>query len=104
MRTIYDDLVDMFFTKPIAPKTINSTDLVKVFTNSIDFIYQNKKKGAFGIKFKNGTNITVHLQKGDKWDSEKALLMCYVKWLNGGKGNFNDIFDVLEGVVDSDKE
>jgi hypothetical protein len=58
----------------------------------IQSITANHKKNAFTVVWGDGSHTIVHLQKGDVWDDEKALAMCFVKHMMGDKGNFNDIF------------
>ena len=58
----------------------------------IQSIIANHKKNAFTVVWGDGSHTIVHLQKGDVWDDEKALAMCFVKHMMGDKGNFNDIF------------
>ena len=58
----------------------------------IQSITANHKKNAFTVVWGDGSHTIVHLQKGDVWDDEKALAMCFVKHMLGDKGSFNDIF------------
>ena len=58
----------------------------------IQSITANHKKNAFTVVWGDGSHTIVHLQKGDVWDDEKALAMCFVKHMMGDKGSFNDIF------------
>ena len=58
----------------------------------IQSITANHKKNAFTVVWGDGSHTIIHLQKGDVWDDEKALAMCFVKHLMGDKGSFNDIF------------
>jgi hypothetical protein len=58
----------------------------------IQSITANHKKNAFTVVWGDGSHTIVHLQKGDVWDDEKALAMCFVKHMMGDTGSFNDIF------------
>lgn len=58
----------------------------------IQSITANHKKNAFTVVWGDGSHTIIHLQKGDVWDDEKALAMCFVKHLFGDKSDFNDIF------------
>lgn len=68
---------------PVPKKTINF---------NIQSITANHKKNAFTVVWGDGSHTIIHLQKGDVWDDEKALAMCFVKHMMGDKGSFNDIF------------
>lgn len=59
---------------------------------NIQSITANHKKNAFTVVWGDGSHTMIHLQKGDVWDDEKALAMCFVKHMMGDKGSFNDIF------------
>jgi hypothetical protein len=66
----------------------------------IQSITANHKKNAFTVVWGDGSHTIVHLQKGDVWDDEKALAMCFTKKALGNKGNFNDKFnDVLDNKM-----
>ena len=58
----------------------------------IQSITANHKKNAFTVVWGDGSHTIIHLQKGDIWDDEKALAMCFVKHMMGDTGSFNDIF------------
>lgn len=58
----------------------------------IQAITANHKKNAFTVVWGDGSHTIIHLQKGDVWDDEKALAMCFVKHMMGDTGSFNDIF------------
>lgn len=58
----------------------------------IQSITANHKKNAFTVVWADGSHTIIHLQKGDVWDDEKALAMCFVKHMMGDKGSFNNIF------------
>ena len=58
----------------------------------IQSITANHKKNAFTVVWADGSHTIIHLQKGDVWDDEKALAMCFVKHMMGDTGSFNDIF------------
>lgn len=58
----------------------------------IQSITANHKKNAFTVVWGDGSHTIIHLQKGDVWDDEKALAMCFVKHMMGDTGSFNDIF------------
>lgn len=58
----------------------------------IQSITANHKKNAFTVVWGDGSRTIIHLQKGDVWDDEKALAMCFVKHMMGDTGSFNDIF------------
>lgn len=58
----------------------------------IQSITANHKKNAFTVAWGDGSHTIIHLQKGDVWDDEKALAMCFVKHMMGDTGSFNDIF------------
>lgn len=64
-----------------------------VNTFEIKNVLANEEKGAFTVVWADGTNTVVHLQKGDTWDNEKALAMCFTKKALGNKGNFNNKFN-----------
>lgn len=76
---------------------------VNSFSKNVKRIFMNKDKGVFGIKMNDGEEIKVHLQKGDTWDTEKALLLCYIKWVNQNKSDFNEIFNLLDRIEDTSK-
>ena len=44
------------------------------------------------VYWKDGTKTIVKCQKGDTYDKEKGLALCFMKKLFKNKGNFNDIF------------
>lgn len=71
------------------------------FANAVDFIFRNKVKGTFGVKMKNGDIVTAKLSDNDTWDDEKALLVCFAKYIGGG--SLRDFFGLLDGVVDTNK-
>lgn len=58
----------------------------------IQSITANHKKNAFTVVWGDGSHTIIHLQKGDVWDDEKALAMCFVKHMMGDINSFNDIF------------
>ena len=58
----------------------------------IQSITANHKKNAFTVVWADGSHTIIHLQKGDVWDDEKALAMCFIKHMMGDTGSFNDIF------------
>lgn len=58
----------------------------------IQSITANHKKNAFTVVWGDGSHTIIHLQKGDVWDDEKALAMCFIKHMMGDTGSFNDIF------------
>lgn len=58
----------------------------------IQSITANHKKNAFTVVWGDGSHTIIHLQKGDVWDDEKALAMCFVKHMMGDTNSFNDIF------------
>lgn len=64
-----------------------------VNTFEIKNVLANEAKGAFTVVWADGTTTVVHLQKGDVWDNEKALAMCFTKKALGNKGNFNNKFN-----------
>lgn len=86
--------------KPIQPKG----ELEK-FIADVDYVFYNKKKKTFGVKLKNKETITIHLQDGDTWDDEKALLMCFAKYKSapGSHTSLNDFFGLLDGAVNTEK-
>lgn len=84
--------------------TINSFASVNHIDNSVTFktpkdpfevqsILSNREKNCFTVVWADGTKTMVHCQKGDEWDDEKALAMCFTKKALGNKGNFNDKFN-----------
>ena len=72
---------------------------VDAFKRNVKVVFENKAKRVFGVKMKNGDVITVHCAKNDTWDSEKALLACYVKYMNHNNGKFNGLFDLRSNVA-----
>jgi hypothetical protein len=64
----------------------------KTINFNIQSITANHKKNAFTVVWGDGSHTIVHLQKGDVWDDEKALAMCFVKHMMDDKGSFNNIF------------
>lgn len=77
---------------------------VESFMKRVKVVFENKEKRIFGLKLKNGEVVTVRCAENDTWDSEKALLACYVKYLNGNNGKFNEYFKLLDNVVKTGKE
>lgn len=43
------------------------------------------------VIWKDGSKTVVTCQKGDKYDPEKGLALCFMKKALGNKGNFNNI-------------
>lgn len=86
---ILDSLGDV--AEEIEKNTIGKYDNNSICFN-IQSITANYKKNAFTVVWGDGSHTIIHLQKGDVWDNEKALAMCFVKHMMGDKGNFNDIF------------
>lgn len=76
---------------------------VESFKKRVKVVFENKKKRVFGVKLDNGETITVHCAPNDTWDSEKALLACYVKYINDNSGKFNELFGLLDNVVKTEK-
>ena len=78
-------------TEEIKKGTIGKYDSTPICFD-IQSITANHKKNAFTVVWGDGSHTIIHLQKGDVWDDEKALAMCFVKHMMGDKGSFNDIF------------
>lgn len=78
MEKVEKDAVSKYKSKPIC--------------FDIQSITANHKKNAFTVVWGDGSHTMIHLQKGDVWDDEKALAMCFVKHMMGDTGSFNDIF------------
>ena len=63
-----------------------------IFTNSnIDRVWFNPVKGTTVVRWIDGSKTMVRCQKGDTFDKEKGLALCYMKKTLGNKGNFNEI-------------
>ena len=63
-----------------------------IFTNSnIDRVWFNPVKGTTVVRWNDGSKTMVRCQKGDTFDKEKGLALCYMKKTLGNKGNFNEI-------------
>lgn len=106
MGFIFSEFCPYESENDIIRKSIRATKSflsVQSFKNKIDKIFMKKDRGTFCVKMCNGEEIRVHLQKGDTWDTEKALLLCYIKWVNGNDSKFNEIFDLLDRVEDTTK-
>ena len=86
---VFDSLGDI--TKEIEKGTIGKYNSTPICFD-IQSITANHKKNAFTVVWGDGSHSIVHLQKGDVWDDEKALAMCFVKHMMGDTGSFNDIF------------
>lgn len=105
-----DSLFDMYFNKHLAENLMEHVKdeparCEKIVSKVVDAIAENEamryqiqsitanhKKNAFTVVWGDGSHTIVHLQKGDVWDDEKALAMCFVKHMMGDTGSFNDIF------------
>lgn len=105
-----DSLFDMYFNKHLAENLMEHAKnepvrCEKMVSKVVDAIAENEakryqiqsitanhKKNAFTVVWGDGSHTMIHLQKGDVWDDEKALAMCFVKHLMGDTGSFNDIF------------
>ena len=48
------------------------------------------------VEWKNGDKTTVTAQDGEKFDKEKGIAMCYVKYHYGNSGMFNKIMRDLQ--------
>lgn len=48
-------------------------------------------KPATIILWRNGDKTVVKCQKGDKFDKEKGIALCFMKYVLGNKSNFNEI-------------
>lgn len=75
-----------------AEKNVTGKYSGKPICFDIQAITANHKKNAFTVVWGDGSHTIIHLQKGDVWDDEKALAMCFVKHMMGDTGSFNDIF------------
>lgn len=75
-----------------AEKNVTGKYSGKPICFDIQAITANHKKNAFTVVWSDGSHTIIHLQKGDVWDDEKALAMCFVKHMMGDTGSFNDIF------------
>lgn len=49
-------------------------------------------KPATIVIWADNTKTVVKAQKGEKYDKEKGLALCYMKKILGNQGNFNDVF------------
>ena len=78
MQEVEKDAIGKYKSKPIC--------------FDIQSITANHKKNVFTVVWGDGSHTMIHLQKGDVWDDEKALAMCFVKHMMGDTGSFNDIF------------
>ena len=93
------DYVRTNFTKEVKEKEKKEEEVkmekkaTPVNTFEIKNVLANEAKGAFTVVWADGTTTVVHLQKGDVWDNEKALAMCFTKKALGNKGNFNNKFN-----------
>ena len=96
MEAVMEDILDTLSDKEkMMPHLKKCTEEKKKKTPvcfDIQSITANHKKNAFTVVWADGSHTIVHLQKGDVWDDEKALAMCFVKHMMGDTGSFNDIF------------
>ncbi|MCM1090066.1 MAG: hypothetical protein NC413_04430 [Muribaculum sp.] len=64
-------------------------------TSNIPFHMMHEKiifnKPATIVIWKDGTKTVVKCQKGDEYNPEKGLALCFMKKALGNKGNFNNV-------------
>lgn len=71
----------------------SAQDIIRAICRPINMEY---KKVIFNnpatiVIWQDGTKTVVSCQKGDEYDPEKGLALCFMKKALGNKGNFNNI-------------
>lgn len=54
-------------------------------------VWFNRKKGLTKVTWTDGSTTTIKLQKGDTWNEEKAIALCYMKRMCGNDSSYNNI-------------
>ena len=54
-------------------------------------VWFNRKKGLTKVTWTDGATTTIQLQKGDTWNEEKAIALCYMKRMCGNDSSYNNI-------------
>lgn len=57
----------------------------------IDRVWFNPVKGTTVVRWVDGSKTMVRCQKGETFDKEKGLALCYMKRTLGNKSSFNEI-------------
>ena len=74
-------------------RTITSAKLLNGTARPDDgvekFIF-NEEEGVTVALWKDGTKTIIRCQKGDIFDKEKAIALCYMKKTLGNRGSFNE--------------
>ena len=75
-------------------RTITEAALIhgaKRADSGIKEVYFNEFKATTCVLWKDGTKTIIKCQKGDVFDREKALALCYIKKTLGNKSSFNEV-------------
>lgn len=65
-------------------------DVILPRDSFIDSIFSNTKAGVVAVKFADGSKRVLHLQKGDKFDLEKAVALAIAEKQCGGYSKFKE--------------
>lgn len=90
------DLLDLYFTQ--GTTTTNNLNNVEHNLYPIDLPINFKiervifNKPATIVYWEDGTKTVVKCQKGDTYNKEQGLALCFAKKALGNKGNFNEVF------------
>lgn len=72
----------------------------------VDKVYVNYEKGTTTVAWVTGEKTTVRCQAGEDFDIEKGIALCFVKYVYGNTGYYNNYLNkyIDEHVESSGKK